>query len=238
MMKKRGKMPKKILLAQAFLVMAYLLYPTCGKLNADPSCAGEKITYLIDPVGIAKYQDLGIVEVEGIELHLVTFETKMFGFRDTEKIYTDPKTRLPVRVERNLTLWTKKEYLVEEYDQEQSHLSVKKYNNKKKVKEYFFKAKGPIHNAVLLPFFLRDSPEFRIGWSMEASFPQKFEIQLVSIEEIQVPAGKFWAYHFTSIPHKFDIWISRDSPRVPLKIQGMGALGYTIAMKERHNTQD
>ena len=231
-------MPKKILLAQALLLIVYLLYPFCAKLKANPRYAGEKIVYLIDPVGMAEYHDRGVVERDGRELRLATFETKLLGFRDMEKIYTDPQTCLPVRVERDLLLWAKKEYLIEEYDQEQFHLSVKKYNNKKKVKEYFFKAKGPIHNAVLLPFFLRDSSEFRIGWSMEASFPREFEIQLVSIEEIKVPAGKFWAYHFTSIPHKFEIWISRDPPRVPLKIQGMGALGYTFVMKERQITQE
>lgn len=232
-------MPRKILMAQVGLLMVYLLCPSCGKLSANPEYAGEKIIYLIDPAGRAEYRDRGTVEVEGSKLHLATFETKVLGFYDMEKIYTDPKTRLPVKVERDLTLWTKEEYLIEEYDQERFQLSVKKYNRKKKVKEYLFKAKGPIHNAVLLPFFLRDSDEFRIGWSLEASFPQKFEIQLVSIEEIQVPAGKFWAYHFTSVPHKFEIWISRDSPRVPLKIQGMGgALGYTFVMKERHLSQD
>jgi len=226
------------LLVQVFLLMVFLLYPSCGKMNADPSYVGEKVTYLIEPVGIAEYHDQGVVERDGSELHLTTFRTELLGFRDTEKIYTDPKTRLPVKVERDLLLWTKKEYLVEEYDQERSCLSVKKYNNKKKVKEYFFKAKGLIHNAVHLPFFLRDSSDFRIGWSMEASFPREFKIQLVSIEEIQVPAGKFWAYRFTSIPHKFDIWISRDPPRVPLKIQGMGTLGYTFVMKERQITKD
>ena len=215
----------------AFLTVLFLL-PFCGRLEANAEYTGEKIIYLIDPAGVAEYRNLGVVEVDGRKLNLVTFETKLLGFRDTEKIYLDSETNLPVRVERDVGLWTKKEYLVEKYDQEKSQLIVEKYNHKKKVKEYFFKVKGPIHNAVFLPFFLRDSTDFHIGWSMEVSFPQTFEIQLVSLEQIRIPAGEFWAYHFTSIPHKFEIWLSRDLPHVPLKIQGLGALGYTFSMKE------
>ncbi|MFH1458031.1 MAG: hypothetical protein ABIG31_02545 [Candidatus Omnitrophota bacterium] len=231
-------MPRKIPAVLAAIFMVYLLCPSAGRLSATPRYAGEKITYLIEPAGIAEYRDGGIVEVEGKKLNLATFETRVLGFHDVEKIYTDPETNLPLRVERDISLWTKKEYLVEEYDQKKFELSVNKYRGKKKVKDYLFKAKGPIHNAVLLPFFLRESPEFHIGWSFHANFPQRFEIQLVSLEEIIVPAGKFWAYRFTSIPHKFEIWISKDIPRVPLKIKGMGSLGYTFVMKKRIQAED
>lgn len=192
---------------------------------------GEKIIYSIDLLGQSEYNDLGIVNFQGRNLRLVTFRTHVFGFDDTEKIYIDISSFLPVRVERNITIGFKKEYLVEEYDQKKYTLKVSKFKGNKKVKEYVFKKEGPIHNAVYLPFYLRTIPEPAAGWSFEARFPDSFKIKFVSLEEITVPAGKFKAYHFTSTPHKFDIWISKDNLRVPLKIKGAGALSYTMQMK-------
>ena len=31
---------------------------------------------------------------------------------------------------------------------------------------------------------------------------------------------------------KFEIWISKDEFRIPLKLQGMGGFGYTFIIKE------
>ena len=193
---------------------------------------GEKVVYAIDPLGRAEYRDLGQVMVNGRKLNLVTFRTQVMGFDDTEKIYTDPGTLLPVRVERYITKWFGSEYLVEDYDQKKFVLTITKFINKKQVKGYLFKPDGPISNAVFLPFYLRTIPQIGPGWSLEVRFPDKFKVELVAIEEIQVPAGKFMAYHFTSTPHKFDIWISKDNLRVPLKIKGAQGLGYTLSMKE------
>ncbi len=83
-----------------------------------------------------------------------------------------------------------------------------------------------------MPFYLRTIPELEPGWSLEARFPEKFRVTLTGSENIEVPAGKFKAYHFTSTPYKFDIWISQDKLRIPLRIKGAGGLGYTLSMKK------
>jgi hypothetical protein len=49
-----------------------------------------------------------------------------------------------------------------------------------------------------------------------------------------VPAGKFKAYHFTSTPKKFEIWISKDDYRIPVKIKGLGGYNYTMLMKNHY----
>jgi len=224
-------MNKKIAIFSV-VVITSLFYFLLQKVIAAPRHTGEKIIYAINPVGIAEYNDLGVVELEGRSLCLLTFRTQVLGFDDKEKIYTDPNASLPLRVERNITMWLDKEYIIEEYDQKKYELTIKKYKANKKIKDYFFKEKGPIHNAILLPFYLRGIPELRIGWSFNARLPTKFIIKLISIEEIQVPAGKFTAYHFTSIPHKFEIWISKDSHRVPLEIKSTDGFGYTMVLKE------
>lgn len=194
--------------------------------------AGERIIYDIKPVGSAEYNDLGIVELWGKKLKLNTFRTRVLNFDDTETIYSSPESLLPLRVERDISMWPLKEKIIEEYDPDNSTLVIRKLKGKKE-EEQIFKAEGPIYNAVILPFYLRSIKELNPGWSMVVRLPQKFSVKLTAEEEIEVPAGKFKAWHFTSDPHKFDIWISKDKLRLPLKIKGAAGLGYTLLLKER-----
>jgi hypothetical protein len=133
--------------------------------------------------------------------------------------------------------WLGKEYLVETYDAKNFILTIEKFKGNKKIKEYIFKGDGPIYNAILLFFYLRQVPEMEIGWTFEARIPEKFQMRLHSIEEIEVPAGKFMAYHFKAIPNKLELWISTDSTRTPLKIKGRGSFRYTLLMQEHDLTQ-
>ncbi len=95
------------------------------------------------------------------------------------------------------------------------------------------KKDGPIHNAIMLPFYVRRMDNLGVGWSTIANLPkQRFEIKLVSLEEVVVPAGSFKSYHFISLPEKFELWISADERKIPVKIKGLGGVGYTFVMKE------
>jgi hypothetical protein len=223
-------MSKSILVLCAGILI--LLNPVSG--NAQER---ETILYDISPAGKAEYRDEGMVEAEGKALKLTTFRTRVVGFDDIEKIYSDPESGLPVRVERDIHLWTRKEYLVEEYDQKKFELKITKFIGGKLVKEYFFKCDGPIHNAILLPFAFRARPELGAGWAGVVRFPQEFKVQVSSVEEVSVPAGRFSAFHFTSSPRKFEIWLSLEEPRVPVRIKGLGGLGYTLEMR-KHITGD
>jgi len=196
--------------------------------------ATETIYYNISPVGISEYQDLGLVDFRGRKLNLVIFKTEVAGFKDTEKIYSDPSNGLPLWVERDISMWLKKEYITEQYIPQAKSLMITKYNKarNKKIEQHFFTADGPIHNAVLLPFIIRREPNLTIGWSYDIRLPDKMKVTLASIEEVAVPAGKFKAYHFTSVPHKFEIWITADKARIPVKIKGVG-FPYTLVMEKR-----
>ena len=224
--------------SRIFLLLALLLL---GSAAFALGYEGEKITYTINPFGKAEYNDLGLVDFQGRKLKLVTFKTTVPGFDDLEKIYADPDTGLPVRVERHISWLLSKEYLTEEYSTSTNSLVIKKYIGNKLVKEYPFRAKGPIHNAILLPFYLRTIKNLSVGWSFDVRLPKEFKVTLVSIDEIQLPTGKFTTYHFSSSPHKFEIWISKDSYRIPLIIKGMEGLGYSLRMQSHflaNNTQD
>lgn len=193
--------------------------------------ARETIYYDIFPFGSAVYQDFGEIEFRGKQTNLVIFKTDAPGLKDTETIFSEPKTLLPLWIERNVSLLMHQEYLTEEYFPRENRLLITKYVSGKKVGEFPFKAQGgPIHNAILLPFSLRKASNLAIGWSCQIRLPDTIEVKLVSIEEIKVPAGKFSTYHFTSNPDKFEIWITNDKLRLPVKIEGAGGLSYTLSM--------
>lgn len=217
---------KKILL---FFLLSLGAYFNLGYCSQQPR---ERIVYAISPVGVSIYEDMGEVELNGQKRNLVIFKTDVAGFHDTEKIYSDTNTGYPLWIERYIVKWFGKEFLTEEYFPRQCRVDIIKYVEGKKVDEYVFKGSGPIHNAVLLPFSVSKNPDLKIGWSTLIRMPKEFKVALDSIEKVSVPAGTFEAFHFTSQPSGFEIWISTDKERIPVKIKGVG-FPYTLVMKER-----
>lgn len=198
----------------------------------------EKITYNVSCgkvyLGRARFSRLANVKLKsaGRHLNVIVFETSLLRFSDKEKIYSDPQSFLPVRVERQIVNWFGREKIIEDYDQENFTLTIIKTKGKAAQKTVL-KKEGQVHNAILLPFYLRRINELIPGWELAAILPnRKFLIKLVSLGEVSVPAGKFKAYYFESEPAHFKIWISADERRIPLKIEGLGSLGYSLAMKE------
>jgi len=197
---------------------------------------GEKITYNVRlgafSLGRAVFFHAQDLEFNGRPANLITFNTKVTRFSDLEKIYSDANTFLPMQIERQIKNLFSQEHIVENYDQEKFTLNITKVKGGKK-EEMTINKDGPIHNSILLPYYVRRIPKLEIGWTLTAEFPtQRFLIKLVSIEDVQVPAGKFKAYHFESVPEKFDIWITADELRIPVKIRGAGVLGYTLVMQD------
>jgi hypothetical protein len=206
--------------------------------KADPmrKYLGEQISYDVRlgmfSVGRAEFRYLRDSELNGVVVHLVQLETKVARFRDTELIYCRQGDLLPVRVERQVNFWPKEEKLVEVYDQEEFSLKITKQEGDKQTDQVILK-QSPIHNAVLLPYYVRTVEDLQIGWEMKVNLPkQSFNVKLVSVEQVKVPAGMFKAYHFESVPKKFEIWVSADEKRIPLKIKGTSAAGYTLLLSE------
>ena len=198
---------------------------------------GEHIVYEVQlgkvSLGKAEFNHLPNTMLDDKEVSFMTFETRLVKFRDLEKIYSDPESYLPLKVERQIWNWPFKEKITEEYDQVRYVLKIKKHNGKK-AKETVIEKEDVINNAILLPYYVRDIAELKEGYSLIARLPtQEFKIELISKEEVEVPAGKFPAYHFVSNPERFEIWISADSRRIPIKIIGSGGfMGYHLTMKE------
>ncbi|MBI4846458.1 MAG: DUF3108 domain-containing protein [Candidatus Omnitrophica bacterium] len=203
--------------------------------QSEDKRVGEKITYdvILGKVRLGKavYHHLKKTQLNEDTVNLISFETRVAQFHDQETIYCDVKTFLPLMVERKVSQILKPEKIQEVYDQKNFVLTITK--KRFTTEEIIIKKDAPIHNSILLPFFVRNNFALNIGWSFEANLPQqKYKIMLKSIETVDVPAGKFEAYYFESEPNRIKIWISTDTNRVPLKLEGTGGLGYKLLMKE------
>ncbi len=207
-----------------------------SKLIHKHNRIGEKIIYNVQlgklNLGKAVFEHLPYTDLRGRKANLMTFETRLARFSDLERIYSDPQTFLPLRVERYVSTWPFPEKITEDYDQQNFTLVIKKLKNNKQ-QETVIRKDSVINNAILLPYYIRDIAKLELGYNLMAGLPtQEFIIELVAIEEVVVPAGKFMAYRFESRPKKFEIWISADERRIPVKINGTSGLGYTLALQE------
>ena len=207
-----------------------------GIKSIQPDYVGEKIIYDVKLgklyLGKARFNNLANVQLDGKLLNVMTVETKLRQFTDMEKIYSDPQTLLPIRVERDILNWLTRERITEDYDQDNFTVTIIK-NKGAKQEKLVIKKDSHIHNAVLLPYYVRRMPSLDVGKIIIANLPtRRLEIKLVSIEDIKVPAGTFKAYHFKSTPKQIEIWISTDERKIPLKIQGTGLFGYSMVMSE------
>lgn len=162
---------------------------------------GERISYDIRVgnvrFGNARFLNMGIVLVAEKPLCLMHVETNMGGrFIDKEKVYSDPQTLLPIRVERDIQNWFNKERIIEEYNQQTYTVTITKFKGDWQDK-IIIKKESPIHNSILLPYAVRYIPNLTIGKTIIANLPTKrLTLTLAAIEVVHTPLGIFRAYHF------------------------------------------
>ena len=192
----------------------------------------EKIVYRISTGGYAEYHDMGVVERNGRQVRMVTFKTYIGGLMDGfERIYGEADTFLPLRIERDVRFAFRKEYLIEDYDPPSSSVTIKKYVRDRFAAEFRIVKDRPIQNAILLRSYLKTIPDLRVGWSVDIRIPDPYTVTLESFEDIEVPGGKFPTYHFVSKPRQFELWVTRDASRIPVKLAVKKGYRTSVEMK-------
>lgn len=201
---------------------------------------GEEIIYDVKlgkvTLGRSTFKHVSKVTEADTILHLMVFETKLPRFSDTETIYTNPETLLPIRVNRKILKILGSEEITELYDQINFSVTINKQINRR-LETSVIKKEGPIQNAILLPHYIRRIKGLKIGQIFKVNLPNRqFDIKLTSIEKVIVPAGTYEAYHFESTPKQIEIWISADERKIPLKIQSTSNFGYLLVLREYRKT--
>ena len=201
-----------------------------------PFRKGERLTYEVRcknlKVGKSILTFHGEKDLGDKKVYHITFYTNIPSFNDTEELYADKKSFLPVEVHRSI----KKRFgfndrIKEIYDQENFRVDIEN-KSKLRSKRLSLQKDFPIHNAILLTYYYRTQPDFSEVNRFKISLPTvDFEVMFSGIETIQTPLGERRAYCFTSEPPKFKFWLSVDEKRIPLKIHNPGKLGYSLIIK-------
>lgn len=197
---------------------------------------GERLTYEVRYNGVKVGRSIltfnGEKDMDGKPIYHITFFTKIPSLKDTEEIYADKNTFLPIEVHRKI----KKKIgfsntVVEKYDQEKFKVDIFS-RSKLRSKNFSIQKHAPIHNALLLPYYYRVKESFDENEKIKVTLPtMDFEVMFKGMETIKTPLGEYESYVFTSAPPKFKLWLSADKKRIPLKIKNPGTLGYSLIIK-------
>lgn len=208
----------------------------CTSVSAVlPFSPGEKLNYDVYfkriHIGTAVLTFHGEKMLDDKIFYHISFDTDVGLFKDRETIYAERNTFLPYRVLRRINQIGTFPYSIrEEYDQNAFRVRIRK-KGKFLSKKITIQKKAPIHNPILLPYYYRTLPFIRPEERIRVSLPlADFDVILKEEEVISTPLGEHKAYVFTSVPERFKFWLSTDEERIPLKLEGVAGIGYSLVI--------
>ncbi|MBU1147312.1 MAG: DUF3108 domain-containing protein, partial [Candidatus Omnitrophica bacterium] len=216
------------------IILTIVFY--CTLVHAVPFTKGEKFIYDVKYKGLKVGRSIltfhGEEKLGDKKAYHITFSTNIPSLKDTEELYADKDTFLPIQVHRAIK---KKlgfgDRIKEVYDQENFRVDVSS-KSKLRTKRFSIQKDRPIHNAILLAYYYRVNNTFNKGDKFNITLPTfDFEVTFNGIEAVKTPLGEFQAYTFTSDPPKFKLWLSLDERKIPLKIENPSMLGYSLVIR-------
>lgn len=194
------------------------------KMGSLPS--HEKITYKIKQLGFkagtATLEFHGLVSLNQQKVYALTFRTEALRFFDEEKIFFDLETFFPIRVERHLNLWGKKESIIENYTP--GKVSISKFAKGKKTEQVIDK-KHRLDNIYCFIYRYRAKGGFVIGDTWPVHLPtREVTMQVIKKTQIKINGHLREAYYLESDPQGYRVWLSAGPDHVPLRIDG--AVGF------------
>lgn len=202
----------------------------------QPFFVGEKIVYGIKqfglPVGKTTLEFGGLRRLDGRNVYLVTFTSSALNFFDEEKIYIDSVTFLPVRVERDLNIFGKKEKITEYYQPQNNIVRIVKVV-RGKTTEQVIEKEGDLDNIYSFIYRYRKDGNFEIGDALTIKLPTKnVEIVLVKEGKLKAAGKSFDAYYMQSKQKEYKVWFDSGERKLPLRIDGsMGIANTSMVMQ-------
>jgi hypothetical protein len=195
------------------------IFLICADLSSAATIKpGERIRYKIVKLGLkageANLTFVGSRIYRRKPTSLIIFQAKGFNFYDEEKIYVDPKSFMPLFVERNLNIFGNKEKITEEYTP--GHVKVIKGKEIQVLDK-----PGQIDNIYAFIYRYRQQGTFKIEDSIDITLPTKdVKIKLVKQESMNVAKNRYDAFYMESDPSNYKIWFDSSEKKIPLRIAG------------------
>jgi len=184
-------------------------------------------------VGSGRLELKGPVIGEKETFRHVDFKVTSFSVNDHEMILGKEDFTSPVRVIRDIRVFGRDEDIVERYSAEGRRVVIEKKVEGRQAVETIIESERPLDNVLLLIYRLRRDPALSVGREFTIHLPTTvFKLVVKEKKPIRVPLGRFDAFYIESIPKKYRIWLSADSRRLPLRIQGLvaGGMAYLAAV--------
>ena len=219
--------------AMAGILVLSLSAAWAAQPASSPFPKGETVIYTIKKMGLKAGEATLVFEgettVDGRAAYLISFRANGTSFLDEEKIYLDPKTFLPIRVERNvnITIMGKKERIVEYYDQKNFTVKIIKTTGGK-TEEQVIKKKRSIENLYGFIYRFRKEGKFVIGENLRMNLPTAdVKLKLAKMEKLKINGGQQETYFMESDPSKYKVWFDTSAKKVALRIDGAIGFGNT-----------
>lgn len=218
-----------------FLIIGMIVVPGTG--FAQPFQTGEKITYDIKKIGVsagkATVELKGETALNDQKLLLIIFTAKGPKFLDEEKIYVEPETFLPIRVERNLNIFGNTEQITEDYDAKKGLVKITKIAGGKTTEQVIEKA-GRMENIYGFLYRYRQTGNFKIGNAVKLNLPTKnLTLKIIKQYNISIARKTYSSFFMQSDPKRYNIWFDSGSQKLPLRIDGALGMGKTSMMLEK-----
>ncbi|MBM3251857.1 MAG: DUF3108 domain-containing protein [Candidatus Omnitrophica bacterium] len=207
--------------------------------SENPFKDGEKLMFRVKlgflTIGRSQLIFQGKTKLDEKEVYLIKFTTKTTSFNDTETIYAELDSFLPLKVERDIRMLGKKINITEEYNQEKKMVTITRTEGAKTTKE-IIKSDSQLNSILCLIYFYRLPGNIELGKTLSINLPlKKIRLKVKDIQELDVPAGEFDAFLLESEPKGYNFWFDTSISRLPLSIDGAIKFGNARLLLEDFN---
>jgi len=191
-----------------------------------------KVSFNGMPSGYVEWRYLGREEVVGGEADVLSIDsdTKILEFLNLtskEKVFLDSRSHLPLKVERDIVFFGKKELIEEIYNQDEGWVKITRKNST--VKEDILYQDAPIRHILALLYFFPENIKFEEDKWLVFNLPtQKVKIKMVSERQLAVGKEQRDTYFLIGRGAKrFSLWLDKEN-RLPLRLEFILPLGKVI----------
>jgi hypothetical protein len=195
-----------------------------------------KVSFSGIPSGTIEWQYMGRefvgeTEADVLFINSDTKILKIMSLESKEKVFIDSQTRLPLKVERDLVFFGKKEIIQEIYNQEDGYVKIIRKDGDEK--EEILYQKAPIHNILALLYFFPEDIAFEENKLLIFNLPtQKIKIRMVRERLIKCNGKKMESYFLRGHgAKKFNLWLDKET-RLPLRLEFLLPLGKVVVTKK------
>lgn len=200
----------------------------------------EKIAYSVYfngiPSGYIEWEYCGRQEVDGVVADVLSLnsDTSIFNLLDLdskERVFLNSETSLPVKVERDIVFFGKKEIIKEIYDQKRGQIKITRSNSEGS--EDILTQDIPIHNILELLYFFPENLALEPGRWMTFNLPtQKVRIKMVKERALKINGAKHNTYFLVGRGAKrFSLWLDKEK-KIPLRLEFISLAGKVTVVRK------